>query len=336
MTLTLNDAEVRQSLDMAGAIQAMEDLCKEEADGQTLSADRIHIRLARGFFRILPGVLLRTGVLGYKEFHSGSQGMRYSIHLFDLASGEALASLDAKYVTAIRTGAMAGVALKYLSSPSATRVAVIGSGAEARTEVGALMAVRSEITEVRVFSPTPDHRVGFARAMSETYGIEFLPVATPQEAIEGAEILLCATGARNDMALRGEWLHSGLHINSIGSTAPEQREIDPDVWRVADRIVLDTRRLLHESGDALAAKDDGAVVDSKIVELNQVVGGMTAGRTTAHEVTLYKSVGTGLQDVAAAYRIYQASKELGLGTEVRDFVSPRGMNAGPPAPTNVL
>src|SRR5262245_61462589 len=150
---------------MARAIDAMEALCREEAAGRTLSADRIHIRLERGFFRILPGVLTGMHVLGYKEFHSGSQGMRYAIHLFDLETGAPLAVMDGNYVTAIRTGAMAGVALKHLSPATATDVAVIGSGAEARTEMEALMTVRPGIQRGRVYSPNAEHRAAFAAEM---------------------------------------------------------------------------------------------------------------------------------------------------------------------------
>jgi ornithine cyclodeaminase/alanine dehydrogenase len=155
--------------------------------------------------------------------------------------------------------------------------------------------------------------------MSGTYSLELTAVERPQQAIEGAEILLVATGTRGAVALEGGWLHSGLHINSIGSTAPEQREIDPEVWRRADRIALDTHRLLHESGDALAADDAGALDRSKIVELNQIVAGQAPGRASPGQTTLYKSVGTGLQDIAAASRIYQRAREQGVGSEIPDF-----------------
>jgi alanine dehydrogenase len=331
--LVLQSEEVRPLLDMAGAIEAMEALCHEEAAGQTLSADRIHIRLERGMLRILPGVLSRTGVLGYKEFHTGSQGVRYAIHLFDLESGAPLAVMDANYVTAIRTGAMAGVALKYLAPSGASDVAVIGSGAEARTEVEALIAVQPDIRRGRVFSPRPERREAFARDMSERYGIQLRAVGEPQEAIDGAHIVLTATGTRGQEALHGEWLQPGQHVNSIGSTAPEQREIHPSVWQTADCIVLDTHRLLHESGDALVASQNGAIDEGKVCQLNQVVAGTSPGRTDARQITLYKSVGTGLQDVAAAYRIYQTALERKLGTETAEFTSPRTMSIRTPVPT---
>ena len=320
MTVVLDEAQVREVLDMPGAITAMEALCREQAAEQTLSAERIHIRLPRGFLRILPGILAQSGVMGYKEFHTNGQGVRYSIHLFDFESGAPLAMMDANHVTAMRTGAMAAVALKYLSPPEAKRVGLIGSGTEARSEMAALMAVRPSIRQGRVFSPRPERREACARDMAALYGIEMQAVERPEQAIEGAEILLVATGTRGGaVALEGRWLHAGLHVNSIGSTAPEQREIDPEVWRRADRIVLDTQRLLHESGDALAAEQAGALDRSKIVELHEVVAGTAEGRSGPGQTTLYKSVGTGLQDVACAYHVYLAARERGLGTELPAF-----------------
>jgi alanine dehydrogenase len=323
MTLVLGELQVRQVLDMSGAIDAMEALCREEAAGQTFSADRIHMRLPRGFMRILPGVLAESGVMGYKAFHVASQGVRYAVHLFDYATGAPLAMMDARYVTALRTGAMGGVALKYLSSLESRGVGVIGSGAEARSQMAALMTVRPGIRWGRVFSPNPDRRQRFAEEMSNQYHLEMVAVGRPPEAIEGAEILLVATGSRGGIALEGAWLHRDLHINSIGSTAPEQREIDPAVWRRADRVALDTRRLLHESGDALAAKEAGTLEESRIVELHEIVAGGVEEPVRKNQITLYKSVGTGLQDVAAAASVYRAARKQGLGVEIPDFLSAR-------------
>jgi alanine dehydrogenase len=159
--------------------------------------------------------------------------------------------------------------------------------------------------------------------MSDLHHLEMVAVDSPQEAIEGAEILLVATGTAGGIALQGAWLHTALHINSIGSTAPEQREIDPAVWQRADRVAVDTNRLLHESGDALAAEKAGALDGPRIVELHQVVAGRAEGRTAKEQITLYKSVGTGLQDVAAAARVYRAARQGGLGQEITDFLTPR-------------
>jgi ornithine cyclodeaminase/alanine dehydrogenase len=170
--------------------------------------------------------------------------------------------------------------------------------------------------------------------MAQRYGMEIIAAERAESAIDGADIVLTATGTRGGQeALRGEWLQPGQHVNSIGSTAPEQREIHPSVWRTADCIALDTQRLLHESGDAIVARDAGAIDHAKVRELNQVVAGTASGRTEAQQITLYKSVGTGLQDVAAAYRIYQTARERNLGSDVAEWSSPRMMAMRAPVAT---
>jgi ornithine cyclodeaminase/alanine dehydrogenase len=318
---------------MADAIDAIEEACGQQANGQAIFAGRINLPLPNGWIRLMPAALLGSGVLGYKEFHltrtdsaaAASADVRYTFALIDYRTGQLLALMDASHLTAMRTGAAAGVAVKYLARAEASSVGILGSGGEARTEFEAIAAVRS-LREARVFSRSVERREEFAREMSERFGVAVTAVGRPEEVTEGVDILVAATNtAGRGPALLGEWLRgaTGLHINSIGSTLPTQREIDPDVWSVAHRVVLDTRKLLEESGDAIAARQAGSLDETKVVELHDVVAGRAAGRTHAAETTLYKSVGTGIQDVAVAYRVFQQARAKGLGHEVADFQSAR-------------
>ncbi len=327
--LMLNEAEVRQALSMADAIAAIEAVCHEQVAGKTVYADRVNLRLPNGWMRLMPAGLLASGVIGYKEFHLICSAeapdrlaeVRYAFHLFDAATGRLIAMLDANYLTATRTGAAAGLATKYLAPAEASRVGIIGSGAEASTQIDAVAAVRP-VRQVKVYSRSPERRERFAREVGARLGVASVAVDRPQAAIADAEILVVATNtAGTGVALEGSWLQAGLHVNSIGSTLATQREIDPAVWACADRIVLDTRRLLDESGDALAAREAGTVDERKIVELQDVVTGRAPGRESAGETTLYKSVGTALQDVAVAYHAYRQARARGLGREVPDYQS---------------
>ena len=329
MALVLTDADVRQCITMADAIGAVEEACRQQAAGQASYAERLVYRVPRGWMRLMPAALYESGILGYKEFHlldpagtgRETRTVRYAVHLFDYASGALLAMMDANYLTAIRTGAAAGVGLKYLAPPEATTLGIIGSGAEARTEIEAVAAVRP-LRRAWVYSRSPERRERFAREMGEQLGVEVTPVDRPEAAIDGVEILVAATATGPDgPALFGRWLRRGLHVNSIGSTLADQREIDPDVWRVADRIVVDTHKVLHESGDGIAAMAERAIDEAKVAELHDVVAGKAPGRTRPDETTLYKSVGTALQDVAVAYRIYQQARARGLGRELEDYQS---------------
>jgi alanine dehydrogenase len=327
--LVLNDADVRQSLPMVDAVAAIEAACHEQVAGDAVYAERVNFRLPNGWMRLMPAGLLASGVIGYKEFHlicsaeapAEVAEVRYAFHLFDAISGRLLAMLDANYLTATRTGAAAGVATRYLAPADASRVGIIGSGAEASTQIDAVAAVRP-VKQVRVYSRGAERRERFAREVGERHGIASVAVDSPRAAIADAEILIVATNtAGTGVALEGSWLHRGLHVSSIGSTLATQREIDPAVWEFADRIVLDTRRLLDESGDALAAREAGAVDERKIAELQDVVTQRAPGRESAGETTLYKSVGTALQDVAVAYRAYQQARARGVGREVPDYQS---------------
>jgi len=319
MPLVLRDDEIRQALTMVDAVGAIEDACREQAAGTAIAVERRVMWLPNGWMRLMPGALVGSGVMGYKAFHRTGASVRYAVHLFDYASGEAIAIIDGWYVTAVRTGAAAGVAVKHLAPAAAASLGVIGSGAEARTQVEAVGAVRP-LRRAKVYSRDPRRRERFAREMSEHLGVEFQAVDQPEKAIDGVEILVAATNTGGTgPALFGRWLHKGLHVNSIGSTLKDQREIDPAVWAFADRIVIDSRHVLDESGDGIAAREANAIDEGKVAELHEVVAGTRPGRTGADQMTLYKSVGLGLHDVAVAFRIYRQARARGLGRHVEDF-----------------
>lgn len=326
MPLVLSSEDIVASITMADAIEAIDGACRQEADGKAVVAGRLNLQLPNGWMRLMPAALLTSNVLGYKEFHltrmSGTEAhVRYAYHLIEYSTGRLLAMLDANHVTSIRTGATAGVALRYLAPQGSVTAGIIGSGAEARAQIEALAAVRT-VTRAKIYSRTASKRERFATDVGRELGIPMEPIDRPEAAAQDVDVLLVATNTNGTgPALLGEWIPKGLHINSIGSTLPTQREIDPAVWSVADRIVLDTRKLLEESGDAIAAKAAGTIDDAKLVELRDLVAGKALGRERPDQTTLYKSVGTGLQDVAVAYRIYENAKAAGRGREFGDYQS---------------
>jgi ornithine cyclodeaminase/alanine dehydrogenase len=329
MALVLSHEDVRKCVGMADAVAAIESMCQAQAAGTALLAERVNLRLPNGWMRLMPGALVASGVLGYKEFHltriaEATAHVRYAYHLFDYHSGELIAMMDADYLTFVRTAAASGAAIKRLAREEATALGIIGSGAEARSHVEAAAAVRS-IRSAKVFSRDPARRQRFADEMSRQLRIDITPVDRPEKAIEGADILLVATNtAGTGPALAASSLKNarkGLHINSIGSTLPTQRELEPGVFSFAERIVLDSRRVLTESGDGIAAAQAGTIDAAKVAELHEVVAGGARGRASAAETTLYKSIGTGLQDVAVAHAAYRQALARGLGRKMEGFQS---------------
>jgi len=325
--LILDDSAVRRALDMPAAISAIERALEQQARGEVAVGERQNLRYEGGWLRLMPCALLGEGYVGYKSFHLGSDGVRYSCHLFDAHRGVPIALMDANFLTQIRTGAAGGVALKRMAPSGSVRAGLIGAGAEARTQLEALAAVRP-VSGARVFSPRSDRRARFAREMSQKLGIPIEPSATPAAALADADVVLVATntGLAGATALEGAWLHEGQHVNSIGSTMPEQRELHHGVWSVIDWVVLDTRGLLRESGDAIAALEQGTLRDTKVIELVDLVHGAHTERKPT-DITLYKSVGTALQDIAVACAAFVRASELGLGTHIADFHSVKELHA---------
>lgn len=324
MTLLLTNSDVERASDIAAQIDAIEAGLREEANGTVDLPPRLNLATTTGFFRVMPAVMRDSGLMGYKVFHgSVRHGVRYLIAIYDEKDGRLLALMDAAYLTATRTGATTGVATRDMAPPNTATVGVIGSGLEATTNLEAVCAVRP-VREGKVFSPTPANRERFAARMSDRLGIRLEAVATPEQAVADVDVVVVATnttGVGDLIAYRGRWMTAGQHVNSIGSTGLQLREIDPETFARADRIVTDSRvQLEAESGDLHAARQAGTYDRAKVTELEQVVAGRTPGRTGADETTLFKSVGTAVQDVAAGFAVYREAVRRGLGRDVGDFL----------------
>ena len=247
MALIIEDRHVRDLVSMRDAIDALRATYLDAAAGEILEADRSNLVLPNGFLRLMAAAAPARAIAGYKEFHRSSGRVRSTYHLFETDGGAPLAVLDADHLTLLRTGACGGLAADLLARPDASVLGVLGSGKEARSQVAAVLAVR-DIGSVKVYSRTAERRHAFCAEIGERYGVEASSCAEPTAAIDGADILVVATvtGNNGPPALLGEWLdRPGLHINSVGSTLPAQREIDELVWERSDRIVIDASVLLR-------------------------------------------------------------------------------------------
>lgn len=321
MILAISDETVRRLIDVPTAVEVLADTCRAAARGGVSFAERSNLMLPKGWMRMSPAALADDGVMGYKEFHlTAATGIRFSIWLFDLNDGRPLALVDGKHITAIRTGACGGLAVRHLAPPDARRVGVIGSSDFGYRQLEATAAVRA-LDRVRVFSPTPANRERFARRAAEQLGIDAEAVGDPDAATGDADIVLIATDTRGrGPAVDDAVLSPGLHVNSIGSTLPNQRELHHDIWGRVDRLVTDTPGALRDSGDLIAAANEGTLEGVECVGLDDVVAGRHPGRLHTDEITVFKSVGTSAQDVAAALHVYRAARDRGLGRELPDII----------------
>lgn len=317
MALLLHHEEVRDIVSMKEAIEAMEAAFAEEAAGVAILPQRINMAISKGWLRVGPVALEKSGVMGFKAMNlCPGIGVRYQVHLFAIDSGELLCIMDAQYLTTLRTGATSAVATRRLARPGPAKIALLGSGAEAHAQLEAMHAA-GYVKSARVFSPTKANREKLARRFRESCGMTIEALETAEEAVAGCDIVLAAVKA-NVPVLLGEWLKPGMHINSVGTARRDQRELDAAVFERSHRIILDTRRgVLEEAGDAVAAR--AKIDERRVSELHELVGGSVKGRGSGQEITLFKSVGTGIQDIALASAIYQKARQRKLGFDLGAF-----------------
>jgi ornithine cyclodeaminase/alanine dehydrogenase len=316
MTLLLSHDDVCAAVDMHDAIAAMELGFAEQGDGFVTQPARLNTKAGKGWIRLGPCVMERSGFMGFKAMNlAPGVGVRYQVHLYSISNGELLAIMDAQHLTTLRTGATAAVATKRLARAEKCDVAVLGSGVEARAQIEAMHAL-GLVKEARVYSKTEANRARFADDYRKQ-GINIRPVGSAQEACDGAGIVVAAVKSP-ETVFYGAWLKPGMHVNSVGTARHEQREIDPETFKRSAIIVVDTREgVFGEAGDAVAAKD--VVKPGDVHELAALVTGKAPKRTSADQITLFKSVGTAVQDVAVAAKIYEQAMAKRLGRDIGAF-----------------
>ncbi|MPZ13017.1 MAG: hypothetical protein GEU73_01090 [Chloroflexi bacterium] len=317
MPLFINHADVQASVTMADAIEAMEDAFRQQGEGQVLQPQRTNIRVGGGFLRVGPAVLQGSGWMGFKAMNlSLGVGVRYLVLLYKVANGELVAIMDAQHLTTLRTGATSAVATRRLARLEPTDVAVIGTGPEAWAQLEAMHAL-GLVRAARIHSRTPANRERFAREAGQIFDVPADAFATAREAIEGCGIAVAAVKS-SETVLHGDWLAEGVHVNSIGTARPDQREIDPATFTRSAIVVVDSREaVFSEAGDAIQAQ--GLIAPEDVHELADLVLGKAPARTDEQQITLFKSVGTALQDVGLAACIYERARDRGVGQEIADF-----------------
>ncbi|HEY5547209.1 MAG TPA: ornithine cyclodeaminase family protein [Gemmatimonadaceae bacterium] len=235
--------------------------------------------------------------------------------LFEAEMGRLLAIIDATSVTAIRTAAVSAVATKLLSTPDAGDLAILGTGVQAMTHLEAMRAVRT-VRRVRVWSRTAQRRVRFAEKARQRFGVAVDVMPSPEACVKGAD-LICTVTASREPVLRGNWIADGAHINAVGASLPTARELDTAAV-ARSRLFVDRREsALAEAGDILIPMSEGAFnADHIRGDLGAVLMGAVPGRESARDVTLFKSLGLAIEDLAAARRIYEKGVALGTGVWV--------------------
>lgn len=322
-TLFLADADVRAAFDWGEASNALRSEYAV-AGNDAMFPPRTMARYDRRWLRVLSGISPSAGVMGAKLIAASTKDgvASYLLPLYDLESMELVCLMDANAITGFRTAATTALAIDTLASAGDDTVAVIGSGFEAMMHARALAAVRP-LKSITVYSPNPASRQRFNDALADI-GVHIAEAGSAEAAVEGASMVICAARSRDESpTFRGEWLRPGMTLASIGSTLPEQREVDHATIAAADLIVADMiHEVADETGDMLAAASAGIAFRDRLMGLDELVSGARPGRTSREQIALYKSVGGAIQDIAVAAMCFRRAQQLGLGTVMPATISP--------------
>jgi alanine dehydrogenase len=316
MTLHINENEVRQLLEMRMAIEAVEDVSRKQGAGSVIVHPRRRFEFPNGgFFHYMAAMDTDAGFVAMKQYTYVKGQLRFLVPLYEIATGEHLALIEADYMGQLRTGAASGVATKYLARENARVAAIVGSGGQAKTQLEAVAAVR-KLESARVYGRDPERRSKFAAEMSQHLGIPVCAVESAAEAIRGADIVTTATTSAKPV-LTGADLPAGIHINAIGANHAHKRELDDSGIAKADLIFVDSlAQSKQEAGDLIQPFAQQPERWEQVHELADLVSGKLAGRTSESQITLFKSNGIAAWDLAVAILVYNLATQKHLGREL--------------------
>jgi ornithine cyclodeaminase len=322
--LIINHSQVCELLPMRDCMEVVAEAISHLARGEGVQPLRSGFLLPdrQGVLAWMPGSLAAGRPFGIKVLsvvdnpaELGVESHQGAVTIFDPANGSPLALCEAGAITAVRTAAVSALATNKLARPDATTVAILGAGTQARSHIEAMLEVR-EISHIRVWSRDPDKVEAFAKEQAARYGVIVEPAADVASAVADADIVCTTTSAREPI-LFAEMLEPGMHINAVGASIPSWREIDPRVLPVVSLFTDRRESLRNEAGEYIQALETGLVEYGLVIpEIGEVVNGDHPGRTSETEITLFRSLGLAVEDIAAAKLVYERALERNAGVEV--------------------
>jgi ornithine cyclodeaminase/alanine dehydrogenase-like protein (mu-crystallin family) len=315
--LYITEAEVDRLLTIEVAIEAVETAFRSAASGAVETQPRRRLLAAAStYLHYMAARDDASGYAGLKVYTSSNQGVRFLVPLFCGRSGQLVALLEADRLGCLRTGAASGVATKHMARIDATRVALLGTGHQAPTQLHGVARVRS-LTSVAVYSRDAQRRRAFAKKMSAELPFPIEAVDSAEACVGDADIVIVVTSSKSPV-LEGRWLAPGAHVNAVGANFPQKRELDDSVIARVARIVVDSKeQSKEEAGDLIVPFAEQPQLWNRVHELAEVVAGKYPGRVNSGEITLFKSNGVALEDVAVAARVYERARKEGLGRTIR-------------------
>ncbi len=325
--LVIGRDELKSLVHMDEAIDVVAKGFADLSSAKAVVPLRTVISTANGDVLFMPGYVPSLGSVAVKvvsvfpgNLNKGMPSVMAAVVLLDASSGQPLALIEGTYFTALRTGAAGGLAIKLLSRVNASKVLLFGAGKQGYTQVEAAMSVRS-INTVWVVDSIEGAAERFCKNMSESYrDIEFVPIKDYNEIIAAADIIITATTSTTPV-FDGSKVKDGTHVNAIGAYRPDMQEVDEVIVKRADKLVVDSKdAVLAEAGDIIIPLKRGIISEGNIyAEIGEIVTGDKKGRAMDEEITLFKTVGIAVEDVALAALVYQRALEKGVGTRISGF-----------------
>jgi len=322
MALLLREADVHALLPMSAALEAVEEAFLHLAEGTAVLHPRQRLPLQeKSYLHYMAASDTALGYAAMKIYTNVRDRLRFLVPLFQIASGELAALIEAERLGAVRTGAASGVATKYMARADARHAAILGTGLQARTQLEALASVR-QLESVRAYGRDPERRARFAREMTRELGLRVEASDSAELAVRDADLVVTATTSSQPV-VQGAWLAPGAHLNAVGANFPQKRELDDAAVRRAGIIAVDSREQSKvEAGDLVQVLGEDVSAWSAVKELSEIVAGGTPGRTGERQVTLFKSNGVAIEDLAVAARVYESALARGLGEEINFNFTP--------------
>jgi ornithine cyclodeaminase/alanine dehydrogenase-like protein (mu-crystallin family) len=312
MAIFLSEANVEKLATMNMALEAVEEAFRLQGEEKAGNAPRRRCRLQNGLLHVMSASVPTLGFAGLKCYTSSGGTDQFLVHLYNADDGQLLAIMEADRLGQLRTGAASAVATRFMAREDVSRLAIIGTGRQARAQLQAICAVRP-IQTIAAYGRDSERREQFCKEMTKILGVTVTPAPGPEEAVRDADIVVTATTS-SEPVFNGEWLAKGTHVNAIGSNSLARQEIDVETVRRSACVVVDSLEQARiENGDLARAVEAEAFYWEDARELGLVVIGDFPGREDDSEITLYESGGIALEDVALAGRIYKAAQKVGVG-----------------------
>lgn len=307
----LNEQDVQSLVTMQDAIDVLERAFENWGSGQARNMSRQRLRTDQVMLHILAGADRKEHQLGWKLYTTTRREARFLVGIYDGVTGELSGLMSADYLGRLRTGAASGLATKFLAKDGAKTLGVIGTGSQAFSQVEAVCSVRP-IENVLVYSRSEEKRESFSRLIQENLQVDSQPVSSSSELVEQAEILVTVTTSKTPV-FAGVGLMPGTHINAVGANSLDRRELDEQAISRADLIVCDSiEQCQQEAGDLHQASENGQILWKNVRELSQIVSEKSF-RRPEESITLFRSVGLGLEDVALGTLVLKRAEEQGKG-----------------------